>query len=41
MEEILFSFKDKIRKLTIPNKINDKLAEEIGIHLGDGSMNIY
>ena len=41
MEETLFSSKDKLRKLKIPNKMTPKLAEEIGIHLGDGSMNIY
>ena len=41
MEEILFSSKDKIRGLTIPNKMSNKLSEEIGIHVGDGSMNIY
>lgn len=41
MEEILFSSKDNVRKLKIPKVMTPKLAEEIGIHLGDGSMNIY
>jgi len=41
MGEILLSSKDKLRKLKIPDKINPRLAEEIGIHLGDGSMNVY
>lgn len=41
MDEVLFSFNDNLRNLKIPEKMNPKLAEEIGIHLGDGSMNIY
>lgn len=41
MEETLFSSKDKLRKLKIPDKMTPELAEEIGIHLGDGSMNVY
>jgi len=28
-------------KITLPNQLDIDLAEEIGIHVGDGSMNIY
>ncbi|MDP3918744.1 MAG: LAGLIDADG family homing endonuclease [Nanoarchaeota archaeon] len=28
-------------KITIPREISPLLAEEIGLHIGDGSMNIY
>jgi len=28
-------------KITIPSRINDELAEGIGWHIGDGSMNFY
>lgn len=41
MEQFLFSLADKRRGLKIPQKIDKNLAEEIGIHVGDGSMNIY
>jgi len=29
------------KKIIVPNKMNSLLAEEIGLHLGDGSMNYY
>jgi hypothetical protein len=35
--EVLYSLKDKRRGITLP-QINEKLAEETGIHIGDGSM---
>ncbi|RLG12232.1 hypothetical protein DRN73_03135 [Candidatus Pacearchaeota archaeon] len=41
MDKIDLSIFDKKRKLKIPKKINEDLAEEVGIHVGDGSMNIY
>lgn len=37
MMKIEFSLKDKLRGITIPN-VSRKLAEETGIHIGDGSM---
>lgn len=36
-----FSKKDKKRDVRIPTVMNNELAEEIGIYVGDGSMNIY
>lgn len=41
MIKIEFSNQDIKRKLEIPNTITKELAEETGIHVGDGSMNIY
>ena len=35
--EIHYSLKDKRRGITLP-PVNEKLAEETGIHIGDGSM---
>jgi hypothetical protein len=32
---------DRKRNITIPSVPNQILAEEVGIHIGDGSMNIY
>ncbi|MFQ6020745.1 MAG: hypothetical protein ACE5J4_01845 [Candidatus Aenigmatarchaeota archaeon] len=40
LSKIKLSFKDKIKKLKFPKKMNEKLAEDIGIHIGDGSMYI-
>lgn len=37
--EILYSLKDKQRGVILP-RISEKLAEETGIHIGDGSMSI-
>src|SRR3989338_6120845 len=33
-----FSWEDKIRKLKIPEEITAELAEETGIHIGDGNI---
>lgn len=41
VSEIEFSRPDKLRKITLPTSMNGHLAEDIGIHVGDGSMNIY
>lgn len=35
------SKKDIKRSLVLPKKLNKLLAEEIGIHIGDGSLRIY
>lgn len=39
--EVIFSKKDKKRRLVLPTELSSELAEEIGIHIGDGSLNIY
>jgi len=31
----------KMKKIILPEEMNEDLAEEIGLHLGDGSMNFY
>lgn len=41
MEEIELSGYDRGRELNLPLEITESLAEETGIHLGDGSMNFY
>ncbi len=33
-----FSRKDLAKNITISNKFNELLAEDIGIHIGDGSL---
>ncbi len=38
LSQIRLSNPDKQRKITIPKKLTSKLAEEIGIHLGDGTL---
>lgn len=35
--EVQYSLKDKRRDITLPT-VSEKLAEETGIHIGDGSM---
>lgn len=30
-----------VNSLKLPNKITEELAEETGLHLGDGTMNFY
>tara|TARA_Y100000310_G_C20654298_1_gene801205 strand:+ start:85 stop:816 length:732 start_codon:yes stop_codon:yes gene_type:complete len=39
--EIIFSESDIRRQITIPSFMTTDLAEETGLHLGDGSMNFY
>jgi len=38
---IEFSKGDLERKIKIPDEMSERLAEEIGIHVGDGSLGIY
>lgn len=38
IENIAFSEYDKKRKIRIPKTMSEELAEEIGIHLGDGTL---
>lgn len=41
ISKIKFSRADLIKELIIPKQINKELAEETGLHIGDGSMNFY
>jgi len=41
VHEVDFSKNDLKKNIFLPKSINADLAEEIGIHIGDGSMNIY
>lgn len=36
-----FSWKDKIKGVVLPTVLSEELAEDVGIHIGDGCMNIY
>jgi hypothetical protein len=40
ISEIPFSRQDRLRNITLPTFLSEQLAEEIGIHIGDGFMNI-
>ena len=39
--KINFSSNDLKRNIKIPEEITTELAEETGLHIGDGSMNFY
>jgi len=41
LSKINFSKSDLNKKIILPNKMTLDLAEEIGLHIGDGSMNFY
>jgi intein/homing endonuclease len=41
ISEIPFSRQDRLRNIILPTFLSEQLAEEIGIHIGDGFMNIY
>ena len=41
LSKIKFSKSDLNKNITLPKRITADLAEEIGLHIGDGSMNIY
>ncbi len=34
-------FVNMIKDANLPQKLNARLAEEVGIHIGDGSLNVY
>src|SRR3989344_3727221 len=38
---VTFSKSDSLKGLVMPESPSSELAEEIGLHLGDGSMNFY
>lgn len=40
-EIIGFSWKDKLNKIRLPKSLSEDLAYLVGIHIGDGFMNIY
>jgi len=40
-KDATFSYNDVNRKITIPNKLDVFLAEDIGIQIGDGSIPLY
>ena len=39
--EIMFNSSDLNKNIKLPRKITTELAEETGLHIGDGSMNFY
>lgn len=41
LSKIKFSKSDIKKNIILPKRITPDLAEEIGLHIGDGSMNIY
>lgn len=41
ISNVSFSKGDLARKITIPNKLSELLAEETGMHIGDGTMGVY
>jgi intein/homing endonuclease len=41
MNKIINKELETMNKIKLPNKMNLLLAEEVGLHLGDGSMNYY
>ena len=41
ISKIKFSKADLMKDLLIPEQISEELAEETGLHIGDGSMNFY
>lgn len=41
LSRIKFSKSDTNKNIVLPERMNSDLAEEIGLHIGDGSMNIY
>ena len=38
LSNIRFSKRDKEKQIKIPNQLTPELAEDIGIHIGDGSL---
>lgn len=41
LSKIKFSKSDINKSLALPEEVSPDLAEEIGLHIGDGSMNFY
>lgn len=41
VSKIEFSRKDKLKGIKLPTKLTCNLAEDVGIHIGDGTMGIY
>ncbi len=41
LDKVQFSRKDRIKGIKIPTKLTNELAEDIGIHVGDGSLYKY
>ena len=41
LSNVQFSWKDKIKDVVLPTVLSEELAEDIGIHIGDGAMNVY
>jgi hypothetical protein len=41
LDKVQFSRKDEIKGIKIPTKLTKELAEDIGIHVGDGSLYKY
>lgn len=41
LSEIKLSESDMDKKIILPEEMTEDLAEEIGLHVGDGSMNVY
>ena len=41
LSNIKFSKRDLAKDIILPQRMTEPLAEEIGLHVGDGSMNFY
>ncbi|MBR9679238.1 MAG: hypothetical protein GON13_03145 [Nanoarchaeota archaeon] len=41
LSSVSYSWKDKVKGVVLPTKLNSELAEDIGLMLGDGCINIY
>jgi hypothetical protein len=41
ISQISFSKKDLRKGIVLPHSLSPQLAEDIGVHIGDGAMNIF